>query len=355
MPHGDKNAPKTRAETDASLRTERDRTDEELARRRRAVEEETDATLDHAREREDRGLGEERRQEDERISPTARVRADRSRADADLVRSRGKMDAVLQDERVRRQIAVGRLLLAERQQTDSRLLVERTRADDDLTRRDEFLAMLSHDMRSLLGTIALSATVLEGQQHTPSAVARCTSSIQRATAQMSRLVADLLDVASLDAGKFILVRGLHDAGRIVREAADAFAPTAHENQLALAVDVPGDQLMADCDPDRIAQVLANLLGNAVKFTRPNGTIGMGVALREGEICFHVSDTGQGIPAEKLETIFDRYSQLGGPDRPGRGLGLYISQHIIAAHGGRIWAESIVGQGSTFHFTVPRSA
>jgi signal transduction histidine kinase len=141
----------------------------------------------------------------------------------------------------------------------------------------------------------------------------------------------------------------------VREAADAFDPTASGKSIALSVDVSNEDLITDLDPDRIAQVLANLLGNAAKFTRPGGRITMGVALRGGYVCFSVSDTGEGIQPEKLETIFERYSQIRRTDRRGLGLGLYISQRIVEAHGGRLWAESIVGQGSTFFFTVPAPA
>lgn len=357
MPHGDKKTPVTRAETDASLRAERTQTDKELARRRSEVEEDADAVLRTARERADSVLSGARRKEDERAAgkATAQVRAERSREDAAMANDRKDADATLEAERVHRQIALANLLIAERQETDSRLLIERTRADEILTHRDDFLAMLSHDMRSFLGNVALNTAMLERQGHNDPRVARYTASIQRSTAQMTRLVADLLDVASFDAGKFVLVRERHDASRLVREAADAFEPTASEKNIALCVDLFEEDLPADFDPDRIAQVFANLLGNAAKFTRPGGKITIGVALRGGDVCFSVSDTGEGIPPEKLETIFERYSQIGRTDRTGLGLGLHISQRIVEAHGGRLWAESTLGQGSTFFFTVPAPA
>jgi signal transduction histidine kinase len=213
--------------------------------------------------------------------------------------------------------------------------------------------MLSHDMRSFLGALALNAAMLEKEgRDDPAQIAHTTASIQRTVAQMTRLVADLLDVASLDAGKLVLLRGRHDAAGLVREAAEVFEPTASDKNISLSVDVPDEELTADFDPDRIAQVLGNLLGNAAKFTPSGGRITVGAALRGGGACFYVADTGEGIPAEKLGTIFERYSQIERGAGRGLGLGLYISRRIVEAHGGRLWAESIVGQGSTFFFRLP---
>jgi signal transduction histidine kinase len=358
MPHGDKKTPATRAETDSSLRAERTETDKELARRRLGIEEDADAVVRTARDRADATLDSARHREDQKTGGevSAEVSAERSREDAALARQRVDADATLAAERVRRQMALAGLLVAEREATDLRLLIERARTDEILSNRDDFLAIVSHDMRSFLGNIALSAEMLERQgPEDPARFARYTASIQRATAQMARLVADLLDVASLDAGKFVLVRGPHDAGRIVREAAEAFEPTTSEKGIALSVDVSDEDLIAELDPDRIAQVLANLLGNAAKFTRPGGKITLGAAPRGGEVCVSVSDTGEGIPPERLDAIFERYSQIERTDRGGLGLGLYTSQRIVEEHGGRLWAESIVGEGSTFFLTIPAPA
>jgi signal transduction histidine kinase len=355
MPHGDKRTPAVRAATDASLRAERTKSDEEFARRYGEVTEDSDQVVQTARDRADVVLDTARRREDEKTSgrTTTQVKAERLREDETIAQEREAADTALETERVQRQIALASLLVDERLETDARLRLERARADETLTHRDDFLAMLSHDMRTLLGSVALSAEALKRQvQHDPTRVARTTGSIQRATAQLTRLVADLLDVASMDAGKFVLVRGLHDARRLVREATEAFEHVASSKELALSVEIPNEDLFTDFDPDRIAQVLANLLGNAAKFTHPGGRITVSVALRGHDICFSVSDTGEGIPADKLETIFDRYSQIGRTDRTGLGLGLYISQRIVEAHGGRLWVESVFGQGSTFFFTVP---
>jgi signal transduction histidine kinase len=346
--------PAGRAETDASLRAERVKADEELVGREREAETAAAAVVKTARDRADAVLEAARHREDEKTSgrSSARTKSERSRADAVLAKERAVADAMLDAERVQRQIALAGLLAAERSETDLRLLLERARIDETLINRDNFIAMLSHDLRSLLGTIALNVSMLERQGvDDPARIANYAAAIKRTTAQMTRLVADLLDVASIDAGKLVLVRGRHDAAVLVREAADAFAPTAAVKGLSLVVQIADEDLAGEFDPDRIAQVLGNLLNNAAKFTRPGGTITIAAAHRGDEILFSVADTGDGIPPEKLDTIFERHSQLGRSDRSGLGLGLHISRRIVEAHGGRLWAESKLGQGSTFYLTV----
>jgi signal transduction histidine kinase len=106
------------------------------------------------------------------------------------------------------------------------------------------------------------------------------------------------------------------------------------------------------DSHRILQVLSNLVGNAIKFSEPGGIIELRLARIVGGIEFTVRDNGAGIAPEDTEAIFERFSQAGHPDRRGLGLGLYIARCIVAAHGGRIWAVSELGKGSTFHFTIP---
>jgi signal transduction histidine kinase len=251
VPHGDKKRPATRAETDASLRDERAKTDKEVLREGAELVGDVNAVVRKARDRADTVLSTARRCEDEKASGRAadRVRDERSRDDAAIGRERNVTDATLDAERVRRQIAVASLFVAERHETDSRLLIERESADENLIHRDDFLAMLSHDMRSLLGGIALNAAMLERQgQHDLASIARYTASIQRISAQMTRLVADLLDVASFDAGKFVLVRERRDAGSLVRQAADAFEPMASGKNISLSVDVPNEDLIGDFDP-----------------------------------------------------------------------------------------------------------
>ena len=242
--------------------------------------------------------------------------------------------------------------LAERRETDSRLLLEREDADALLERRDELLALVSHDLRSLLGAIAVHTTVIESQMHAGSAqIGRCTVSIKAAVAQMNRLVSDLLEVASFEAGKLVLQRGRHDACALVRQITELFASLSRTKELVIAARTPDRPLMGSFDADRISQVLANLIGNAIKFTAAGGQISVSVEPEGTNLRFAVADSGVGIPPERVAAIFERYSQADRSASGGLGLGLYIARRLVEAHGGRIWVESTVGQGSVFFFSL----
>ena len=122
----------------------------------------------------------------------------------------------------------------------------------------------------------------------------------------------------------------------------------------MTCDIGLGPAVAGFDHDRILQVLANLVGNALKFTEPGGTIAIALAPFEDRLEFTVRDSGRGIDPKNIDAIFERFSQAAQLDRRGLGLGLYISRCIIEAHGGTIWAESEMGRGSAFHFTLPVS-
>ena len=169
---------------------------------------------------------------------------------------------------------------------------------------------------------------------------------------MNRLVGDLVDVASIDAGHLAIQPAKTDATALVLEAIDAFVPVAAEKGLALSGAAMERPLLAELDHDRVFQVLANLITNAIKFTPQGGRISVRSELTEAELRFSVRDNGVGIPDTMLEAIFERFWQVGKNDKRGVGLGLYISRCIVEAHGGRIWAESALGKGSTFHVTLP---
>ena len=132
-------------------------------------------------------------------------------------------------------------------------------------------------------------------------------------------------------------------------------PTASAKSLTLLIDPKNAPGTVICDRDRIMQVLSNLIGNAVKFSPKNGVITARIFPAGNEVQISVSDTGPGIPEERLGSIFDRFSQLENRDRSGLGLGLYISKMIVEAHGGRLWVESKIEEGSTFCFTLPGRA
>ena len=176
--------------------------------------------------------------------------------------------------------------------------------------------------------------------------------IQRAGARMNRLIGDLVDIASIEAGVLRVTREVGDPTQVVTEALDTFQAQAAAKGVSLVAELVPPPSLAAFEPARILQVLANLLSNAIKFTPANGKVVVRVERIGGEVRFAISDTGEGIPADKMEAIFERFLQITENDRRGLGLGLYISKCIVQGHGGRIWAQSRIGEGSTFCFTLP---
>ena len=345
-----------RAQTDQSLQAERAKTDAELARRRTKVEEGADATVRAAREHSDSMLTAARQREDQ--SPAMRAAGDllsgaRVREDAAIAQERVRGDAALDAERLEGRVALASLLAAERKETNSRLLLERADADALLERRDELLALVSHDLRSLLGAVAMGTAMIDKEiQRDAAQVPRYCGAIKRATAQMNRLVSDLLEVASFDAGKLVLQFGSYDAAELVHHVAETFESMSMTKELVISTRTPKRPLPAIFDADRIGQILANLIGNAIKFTAAGGHIVVSVEPEGANLRFSVADSGQGIAPEKLGGIFERYAQARRSEGGGLGLGLYIARRLVESHGGRIWAESVVGQGSTFFFLLP---
>lgn len=358
----DKKPPLERTHTDESLRLERAKSDHEYANKSAEIEEGADAAIHKARGKADETLRVAREHADTNLDDSeapadarASVSRERAREDAALHKERAAADAELRDERAERKRALATLLHLERAETDLRLLTERTRADEGLSTRDEFLGMVSHDLRTLLGGIAMQAALLkrgaseheEGRRSVQAA-----EKIQRFTARMSRLIGDLVDVASIEQGQIRVAPAVQDATALVQESAEAFQPQASSQGLSLDVEIRGNTLMAKFDHDRILQVLANLLSNAIKFTPAGGRISLLVEPVGQDVRFSVTDTGPGVPGTQLEAVFERFWQARREDRRGMGLGLYISRGIVEAHGGRIWAESQPGKGSTFAFTLP---
>ncbi len=357
--------PKPRPEqdrTDQSLRDERTKADTEFGKRRDAIEDDADAVVEDARAQADVSLKVARRKADRRLSqravqaPEREVLArERGEEDAALQQERSASDEKRQEEREERNDALAQLLLLERETTDEHLLLERSRADDALVARDDFLGMVSHDLRTLLGGIVMRAAMITrhaGEDEAGQQVRKNAESIQRFSARMTRLIGDLLDVASIEAGMLAVQPRPDDATRLVRDAVEAFQPAASLKGLALDSHVARDSLLARFDHERVLQVLANLLANAIKFTPEGGRISIRVEPVGEEVRFSVTDTGVGITPDRLERIFERFWQVQPSDKRGLGLGLYISRCIVEAHSGTIWAESEPGVGSTFSFTLP---
>lgn len=220
--------------------------------------------------------------------------------------------------------------------------------------REQILAVVSHDLKNPLGAILLTVDVLqrsppdERRNELPQAIAR----IKRASERMLRLIDDLLDVASIEAGRLAIERGAHDAGPILQETLASFESIAKEKRLRMTAEVQPNLPKATCDRDRILQVVSNLVGNATKVTAVGGEVTLRVEAREHELLFSVADDGPGIGEEDLKHLFERYWRSHDAGYKGTGLGLAIAKGIVDAHGGRIWSESTPGRGATFRFTIP---
>jgi PAS domain S-box-containing protein len=217
--------------------------------------------------------------------------------------------------------------------------------------RDDLLAVVSHDLRTPLASIALSAAVLAhpGGNGERRRGRKQVDVILRSTARMGRLIDDLLEAATIEAGNFTVVVREEHPGSIAEEALEALGPIAAQKSVHLHSDVPPDLPMIACDRRRVMQVLSNLVGNAIKFVPPQGRIGLRARALEREVCFSVSDTGPGIVPSEIPRLFDRYWR---GSQGGTGLGLYIARGIVEGHGGRISVESRPSEGCTFHFTIP---
>jgi signal transduction histidine kinase len=353
---------KERNETDANLRAERSSADAGFAKNRLALETDEDQVLEVARARAQETLRMARLRSDAEMSArqapaTLRQEVNVARAveDGAVAEEQARAAARLASEREDRTRALEALVL-EREATDDGLVVERARADDAVAVRDEFLAMVSHDLRNMLGNVALAAGLLGKHAATQGEAglltAKHASGIQRSTTRMNRLVGDLLDVVSLEAGSLHVTLRESDAIEVVADAVEAFHSSFLVKGIALRTESANAPLLANFDRERILQVLANLLINALKFTEPGGKVVVSICRTGTGVQFSVVDSGVGIPVGQEAVIFERFRQGSLHGRPGHGLGLYIAKSIVEAHGGSIHAHAAVGGGSAFVFTLP---
>lgn len=221
--------------------------------------------------------------------------------------------------------------------------------------REDLVAIVSHDLRNPLAAITMSAELLrsalpDGDARTAKQLER----IRRSAERMKSLISDLLDVATIDAGALSVHLSQHDVGELLREAADMLQPVAADKSIQLDVNEPEVALEVRADKERLLQVLSNLIGNAIKFSEEGSAIRVGANRDGNDARLWVADSGKGISQEHLPHVFDRYWQAKKDGRLGIGLGLSIAKGIVEAHGGRIWAESEVGKGTTFSFTLAAS-
>jgi signal transduction histidine kinase len=229
------------------------------------------------------------------------------------------------------------------------LQVARAQADATSRAHEQVLAIVAHDLGNPLTTIKLTS---ERMQLTPLEGAverRHLKTIDRAASRMEHLIRDLVDSTRIEQDGLKLSLRDEQVDGIVQETHDSFAPLAKERRIAFEVSRSYQDGVVACDRERLLQVLGNLLGNALKFTPEGGRISMRAAREPGLVRFEVEDTGAGIDARDLPHLFERYWKS---DPRGTGLGLYIANSIVRAHGGAMDVRSRVGHGSTFSFTIP---
>lgn len=241
-------------------------------------------------------------------------------------------------------------------------IIGTTSIGEDITERrkvekikDEFIGIVSHELRTPLTAIQMSLGLLKSGVYgnKPDKAQRMIEIALIDTNRLVNLVNDILDLERLESRRTVLEKAACQAMDLIQQAVDGVQTIARQQNILLAI-TPTDVLVWAVD-DLIIQTLTNLLSNAIKFSPARSVIHLSAKHQADQVLFQVSDQGRGIPADKLESIFGRFQQVDASDareKGGTGLGLAICRSIIERHGGKIWAESTLGQGSTFSFTLP---
>lgn len=240
----------------------------------------------------------------------------------------------------------GGAVLVLEDQTD-RLRVERVRRD--------FVANVSHELRTPLASVRLLIeTLLSGAQDEPEIAARMLNQMLVEVDSMTQLAQELLDLSMIESGQMPMQLARARLSEVVDAQISHYEPQAQQKQIVVDNNV-AVELMAEVDPKMIGRVIGNLLHNALKFTPDRGRVTIGAEEQGDQVRVSVADTGAGIPAEDLPRIFERFYKVDrAREKSGTGLGLAIARHVVEAHGGRIWAESVEGKGARFYFTVPKA-
>ena len=230
----------------------------------------------------------------------------------------------------------------------------RVDAEEATRAREEILSVVSHDLRNPLGTILMGVTTLQQivdvKDPKGERIRTIADRIQRQSERMARLIEDLVDFAGIQGGKLAIERKPTKPEAILATTSELFSSVAQERGIGFSVDVPPKLPVIEIDPDRGVQVLSNLVTNALKVSTKGGRVTIGALDGDG-VVFFVRDSGPGIDADELPKLFERYWRSKKASYKGAGLGLSIARGIVDAHDGRIWAESQVGVGTSFFFTL----
>ena len=253
-----------------------------------------------------------------------------------------------------RDISQRRAIEDERAELLTRAQTARARAEAATRMRDELVAMVSHDLKNPLSGILTGIRLIQKSNWVDELGRRPLVMIQHSAEQMNHLIQDLLDTHKIEARCFEVRAGLgvHDVLPIVQESIEAQQMLATDKNLRLEIDVPANLRKIMVNVDRIQQVFRNLIGNAIKFTPSGGFVRLKAESFGSDVLFSIQDSGPGIEERFLPHIFERFSQAQKTSKAGTGLGLSIAKGIVEAHGGKIWAKSKLGEGTTFFFTLP---
>jgi signal transduction histidine kinase len=253
------------------------------------------------------------------------------------------------------QLAVFILLATYASYVGAHLRRAKLEAEQAARAREDLLAIVAHDMRNPLSAIQLGTRLLEktGTGQDALGYAQGLKSIKQSTDRLNRLIQDILDYEKVRAGTIEIEPESESVRQLLDDVSEMMMPLAESRSQQITVD-SDESGSVFCDHDRIRQVFSNLIGNSIKFVGAGGKIVIGCRTTETDFMFFVKDDGPGISEERLRNVFNRYWQARQTARHGAGLGLSIAKGIVEAHGGRIWAESKLDEGSTFYFTLPRT-
>lgn len=235
----------------------------------------------------------------------------------------------------------------------SKILLER--ANEAIRVREDVLSIVSHDLKNPLTSANLGIQLL--QRHIKrladtAGLERTAANVQKSINSMKILIQSILDLGKIQSGTFAVDPEAVAVKNIFQSLEEVMQSIARDKGVKLTIEQPEDGCRALCDQNRVIQVLMNLVGNALKFTPNGGAVRVSCAHKDSQILFTVTDTGPGIPSTQLLHIFERNWQAPSTAASGQGLGLFIAKGIVEAHEGKIWAESVLGRGSSFYFTIP---
>lgn len=249
--------------------------------------------------------------------------------------------------------------ITERKKSEAELINKEAalRASEEASRlKDEFLAMISHELRNPFTSIIGFAERIPHkiEQNQPGKAVEFAQNISRSAERMLAILNDLLDIAKIEAGRITLLFGAASLAQAFDDIRSEMSLAIESKGLSLEVDLPPNLPLARADRQRLRQILANLISNAVKFTPKGGAVRLGARHDGDYVTFWVEDTGIGVSPEDQMIIFDRFRQVerGRKEQQGTGLGLAITKSLVELHHGRIWLESRPGSGTTFYVALP---